>query len=306
MIADQAQTLRGLMRQSASAGDVGGTADRPALAEGTAGPARLAQAIAISSGKGGVGKSTVAVNLAVLLARMGRKVVLLDADMGTANADVLCNMMPVHTLAHVVAGRRQIEEVVVQAPGGFSLIPGASGLAQMAALSASERDRLIHQFARLEQAYDVMLIDTGAGIGPDVLGLLTAADRALIVATPDPTSITDAYALIKTAYRQCPKLDVRLLINQASSPDEALQVYTRVANVCRKFLSLDVLYAGCLLGDAAVRDSVRDRRPFTLDPRPTPASVALNALAHRLDKHAAEPEPARGGLLKRITARIAR
>lgn len=265
---------------------------------------RLAHALAISSGKGGVGKSTVAVNLAVMLASMGRRVVLLDADMGTANADVLCNVMPVHTLAHVVAGRRQIEDVIVEAPGGFSLIPGASGLAQMAALSFGERERLIQQFARLEQAYDLLLIDTGAGIGPDVLSLLTAVDRVLVVTTPDPTAITDAYAVIKAAHRQSPDFDARLLVNQAANPDEALQVYTRVANVCRKFLQLDVPYAGCLLSDNAVRDSVRLRKPFALDPRPTPAAMALSALAHRLDKHAAEPKRTRSGLIKRMTARL--
>jgi len=299
MIADQAETLRGLMRQS------GHLADAPAGQDAERGRPRLAQALAISSGKGGVGKSTVAVNLAILLSRMGRKVALLDADMGTANADVLCNVMPVHTLAHVVAGRREIEEVVVPVPGGFSLIPGASGLAQMAALSVAERERLIQQFARLEQAYDVLLIDTGAGIGPNVLGFIAAADRVLVVTTPDPTAITDAYALLKTAYRQHPDLDARVLVNQASDPTEAHQVYTRIANVCRKFLDLDVPYAGCLLSDSTVRDSVRNRRPFALDSRQTPATIALNALAHRLDKHAAEPQAARGGLLRRMTALLA-
>ncbi|MEM6504487.1 MAG: MinD/ParA family protein [Planctomycetota bacterium] len=265
---------------------------------------RLAQALAISSGKGGVGKSTVAVNLAVMLSRMGRRVALLDADMGTANADVLCNVIPVHTLAHVVSGRREIEEIAIQAPGGFSLIPGASGLAQMAALGTQERERLIDQFARLEQAYDVLLIDTGAGIGPGVLGLLTAADRVLIVTTPDPTAITDAYAVIKTAHRQNNKLDARLLVNQAADPEEARQVYTRVASVCRKFLGLDMQYAGCLLSDPFVRESIRNRRPFALDQQQNNATIAMSALAHRLDKHAAEPERARSGLLRRMTARL--
>lgn len=297
MIADQAETLRGLMKQqSRAAGQDAAQAD--------ASQPRLAHALAITSGKGGVGKSTVAVNLAILLSRMGRKVALLDADMGTANADVLCNVMPVHTLAHVVAGRKQIEEIVIQAPGGFSLIPGASGLAQMAALSIDERERLIQQFSRLEKAYDVLLIDTGAGIGPDVLTMLTSADRVLVVTTPDPTAITDAYAVIKTTYRQRPQLDIRLLVNQAKDHEEAHNVYTRVSNVCRKFLSLDVVYAGYLLSDSAVRESVRNRRPLAMDTKQAPAIIALTALAHRLDKHAAEPQGARGGLLRRMTARL--
>jgi flagellar biosynthesis protein FlhG len=300
MFVDQAQTLRGLMRDAVSTGQGAQASDPPSQR------ASLAQAIAVSSGKGGVGKSTIAVNLAIMLSRMGRKVALLDADMGTANADVLCNVMPVHTLAHVVAGRKAIEEVIVQSPGGFALIPGASGLAQMAALGVDEREHLVEQFARLEQAFDVLLIDTGAGIGPNVLGLLTAADRALIVTTPDPTAITDAYAVIKTAYRRRQDLAINLLVNQAGDQDEARQVYTRVANVCRKFLDLDVVYAGYMLRDAAVSDSVRARRPFALDQRQTPATIALSALAHRLDQHAADPANKRGGLLHRMTAWIAR
>ncbi len=304
MIADQAQTLRGLVRQQGAA-----FAEPQVHAPSSAAPeqrARLAHALAISSGKGGVGKSTVAVNLAILLSRMGRKVALLDADMGTANADVMCNVMPVHTLAHVVAGRREIEEIVVQVPGGFALIPGASGLAKMASLGQDQRKRLFEQFARLEKDYDVLLIDTGAGIGPSVLSVLTAADRALIVTTPDPTAITDAYALIKTAYRERPDLDVRLLVNQASDQDEALGVFTRIAKVCRKFLDLDVAYAGYMLRDAAVIASVRNRKPFALDPKQTQATLALSALAHRLDQHAAEPSDVRSGLIQRMTSWIAR
>jgi flagellar biosynthesis protein FlhG len=298
MIVDQAEMLRGLMRDSSQ------HADGLSIDPHEQPKPKLAQALAISSGKGGVGKSTIAVNMAILLSRMGRKVALLDADMGTANADVLCNVMPVHTLAHVVTGRRQIEEIVIQAPGGFSLIPGASGLAQMAALGSAQRERLIQQFARLEQAYDVLLIDTGAGIGPGVLGFLSAADRTLIVTTPDPTAITDAYAVIKTAHRQNAHLDARLLVNQANDPEEGRQVYTRVANVCRKFLGLDLPYAGCVLSDPYVRQSIRNRRPFAIDERQSQAAVALSALAHRLDKHAAEPEPARSGLLRRMTSRL--
>lgn len=298
MIVDQAEVLRGMMRQSAQEGhELSVPSNRPPKT-------KLAQALAVSSGKGGVGKSTMAVNLAILLSRMGRKVALLDADMGTANADVLCNVMPVHTLAHVVAGRREIEEIAIQAPGGFSLIPGASGLAQMAALGSREQQRLVEQFARLEQAYDVLLIDTGAGIGPSVLGLLTSADRVLIVTTPDPTAITDAYAVIKTAHRQNKNLDARLLVNQADDLEQGRQVYTRVGNVCRKFLGLDVPYAGCVLSDAQVRASIRNRRPFALEMKQTQATLALSALAHRLDKHAAEPKPARSGLLRRMTTRL--
>lgn len=294
MIADQAEQLRGLVE-----------AQRAAEQHTPAPPHPTAQTLAITSGKGGVGKTTVAVNLAVELARLGRRVVLLDADLGTANADVMCNVMPATTLAHVVAGRRDIEDAIAPAPGGFGLIPGASGLAQMAALGTQERDRLIQQFRRLEQAYDVLLIDTGAGVGPNVLGFLVAAERVLVVTTPDPTAITDAYAVIKTAHRKRPDLDVRLLVNMATDADEGRQVFQRVSNVCTKFLGLGITYAGFLPMDQGVRASVRMRLPFVLGERTTPAAIGMNALAHRLDKHAAEPSR-RGGLLRRMTTWLSR
>lgn len=286
MIADQAEALRGLVQDH--------LIDPPA-------PRRAAHTLAITSGKGGVGKSTVAVNLAVELARMGRKVVLLDADLGTANADVLCNVMPPATLAHVVAGRREIEDIIVQAPGGFDLVGGASGLAQMAALNTYERDRLIQQFHRLEMRYDVVMIDTGAGVGPNVLGLVVAAQRVLVVTTPDPTAITDAYAVIKTAHRIRPDINIRLLVNQVADHEEATNVYNRISGVCRKFLDLHISFAGYIPFDQAVRNSIRERRPFVLGDRSNPAATCMNALAHRLDQHAAEPGDHGGGLLKRMT-----
>ncbi|MGB0767497.1 MAG: hypothetical protein ACPGYV_07280, partial [Phycisphaeraceae bacterium] len=138
------------------------------------------------------------------------------------------------------------------------------------------------------------------------LAFAAAAHTTLVVTTPEPTAITDAYAVIKTAHRQRPDLDARLIVNQAGDPDEGLHVYTRVANVCRKFLRLDLPYAGCLLRDPIVSQSVRLRRPFALDAKQSPAAVALSALAHRLDKHAAEPQAERTGLIKRMTARLVR
>jgi len=291
MIVDQAQVLRGMVEAQRSERGVAGLG---------------AQTLAITSGKGGVGKSTVAVNLAVELTRLGRRVVLLDADLGTANADVMCNVMPSITLAHVVAGRREIEDAVIPAPGGFDLIPGASGLSQMAMLSDYERKRLLEQFSRLEAAYDVLMIDTGAGVGPNVLGFLIATQRILVVTTPDPTAITDAYAVIKTAHRQQQDLDVRLLVNMAGDHDEARQVYQRISNVCRKFLGLSIVYAGYVPMDPVVRESIRERKPFVIDNRQVPAAICLNALAHRLDRHAQEPRPAGGGLLRRMTTWLTR
>jgi flagellar biosynthesis protein FlhG len=264
---------------------------------------RRARVVAISSGKGGVGKSNIAVNLAIRLSGMGRSVVLLDADLGTADADVLCGLQPVSTLAHVVAGRKTIVQAAIDAPGGFRLVPGASGLAQMAALSEFERGRLIQLVGELEATADVILVDTGAGVSPNVLGFFLAADEQVVVTTPEPTAMADAYALIKTANRQSQDLDIRVLVNLVRDPAEGRAVYDRLDAVCRRFLNLHVRYAGHVSLDPRVTLAVRRRRPFVLEYPTCDASACIGQLAHRLDRHAAEP---RGeGLLRRMVLWLA-
>lgn len=297
MITDQAQMLREAVERQARP-------DFPALpspAKASAGP--RARTIAITSGKGGVGKTTMSVNLAVQLSRLRRKVVLLDADLGTANADVLCNLSAPTGLAHVVAGRKQLEEVMVDAPGGFRLIPGASGLAQMAALSEYERRNVLDQLQQLESRMDVILIDTGAGVSPNVLGFLVAAGEVLVVTTPEPTSITDAYAVIKTLVRQKPDASISLILNMVRDEAEARDVFARVASVCRKFLNVSPRYAGHMLSDVRVQMSIRRRQPFALDASAQQARASLDRLAHRLDRHAM---PARSeGLFRRMAGWLA-
>jgi len=277
MIVDQAETLRGMVRQQQQ------------RQSNQVANVRLAHTIAVTSGKGGVGKTTVAVNLAVQLSKMGRKVILIDADLGTANADVMCNILASANLAHVVAGRKSMRDAVVKAPGGFGLIPGASGLSQMAALGEYERDRLIRHVHELEEQTDLILIDTGAGVHPNVLGFTFAADQILVVTTPEPTAITDAYAVIKTISRQKEDAQFRLLINMTRDEKEARAVYNRIASVCRKFLQLSPSYAGYLVSDPRVPLSIRRRRPFVLDNVSSLAVDCVNQLAHRLDRHASQP-----------------
>jgi flagellar biosynthesis protein FlhG len=155
-----------------------------------------AQTIAITSGKGGVGKTNLSVNLSAVLAAMKRRVVLIDADLGLANADILCNVQPRFNLAHVVAGQRRLAEVMMPVPGGFSLIPGASGLAKMADLAETDRRRIVTDLDSVAENADVLIIDTGAGIGRNVLSFTSSADHVVIVTTPEPTAITDAYAVL--------------------------------------------------------------------------------------------------------------
>jgi flagellar biosynthesis protein FlhG len=259
-----------------------------------------ASVIAVTSGKGGVGKSNVAVNLAVQLASAGKSVVLLDADLGLANADVLCNIDLPFNLAHVIARKKELKEVMVKGPGGFKLIGGASGLARMADLSDDDRQRLVAALAELELQADVILIDTGAGISPNVLSFTRAADHVLVVTTPEPTAITDAYAVVKVISRDGAVHRVSLLVNQVRAPAEAKIVYDRIAKVARQFLNISVFDAGHIPADDNVPMAVRRRVPFSLA---FPRSAATQGIAHlaiRLEQGVATTlQPA--GFFQRMT-----
>ncbi len=245
---------------------------------------RRASVFAITSGKGGVGKSNISVNLAIQLAAAGKRVVLLDADLGLANADVLCNVDLPCNLSHVIARKKELHEVLIAAPGGFSLIGGASGLARMADLSDDDRDRIIFALGELEQTADVILIDTGAGISPNVLSFTRAADHVLIVTTPEPTAITDAYAVVKVLSRDPGERRVSLLVNQVRNANEAKVVHGRIAQVAKQFLGVSVLDAGFMVSDDNVPLAVRRRIPFVLGNPKCPASQCVAQLAMRLQQ----------------------
>ena len=273
-----------------------GAAPRPRRATRT-------QTLTIASGKGGVGKTTISVNLATQLARMGRRVVLLDADLGTANVDVMCNLAPVGTLADVVAGHRTMLEVAVEAPGGFRVVPGASGLAELAALERDTLNHLAAQVASLEAEADLLLIDTGAGVGPAVLAFCAAAERNLIVTTPEPTAIADAYALIKAIHSRAfggEPPETQLLVNQCHDAAEGRAVFQRISGVSQHFLNADLRYAGHVAMDARVQRAVRRRTPFTLDAPNCAASQCLDRLAHGLDRDAMPPLNTQQPLVQRL------
>ena len=303
---DQATTLRSLVQQQA-----------PAVPSAVAAaPPRLrarASVIAITSGKGGVGKSNVAVNLAIKLSAAGKRVVLLDADLGLANADVLCNIELPCNLSHVIARKKDLQDVMVKAPGGFRLIGGASGLARMADLTDFDRQRIVDALAELEAAADIILIDTGAGISPNVLSFTRAADQVLVLTTPEPTAITDAYAVIKVISRAATGgaghslagddagRQISLLVNQVRSPGEARVVHERIAKVARQFLGVSVLDAGYLYADEQVPVAVRKRTPFVLASPRCPASQCVTQLAMRLEQGVAESELLHGGFFQRMS-----
>ena len=260
---DQATQLRSLVRQQRS---------------------RRASVIAITSGKGGVGKSNIAVNLSIKLASAGKSVVLLDADLGLANADVLCNIDLPFNLSHVIARKKELHEVMVTGPGGFKLVGGASGLARMADLTDFDRRRIIEALGAVEYSADTILIDTGAGISPNVLSFTRTADHVLVVTTPEPTAITDAYAAIKVISKAGTDRSISLLVNQVRSAAEAKLVHDRVAKVAKNFLGVNVLDAGHMVADEHVRRAVLQRVPFVLSAPKCGASFCISQLAMRFEQ----------------------
>jgi flagellar biosynthesis protein FlhG len=292
-VIDQATQLRSLMRDQR-----GG---EPTVARPGATPVHRASVIAITSGKGGVGKTNISVNLAIKLASAGKRVVLLDADLGLANADVICNIDLPANLSHVIARRKDLNDVMVKAPGGFSLIGGASGLARMADLSDADRQRLVDAMGELEKSADVILVDTGAGISPNVLAFTRAADEVLVITTPEPTAITDAYAVIKVISRDNAERRVSLLVNQVRNAEEARVVHERIAKVARQFLNLRIYDAGSIPADEQVSGAVRKRSPFVISAPRCPASHAVAQLAMRLQQGVAGASVQGGGFVNRMS-----
>jgi len=244
--------------------------------------ARETRTIAVASGKGGVGKSNVALNLSILLSVSGKRVALVDGDLGLANLDVLVGVNVRANLSHVIAGKKRLKDVIIDLPCGVQFIPGASGLVKMASLSEFERARLIEELTALEADNDVIVIDCGAGISSEVLRLSTAAEQVLAVTTPEPTAITDTYALIKVLTQRGYRGQISLLVNFASSRHEARVTCERVSEVARQFLGRQVFDGGHVLDDPTVSEAVCRREPLVLAYPKCPASRCIAALATRL------------------------
>ncbi|MFM7135049.1 MAG: MinD/ParA family protein [Planctomycetota bacterium] len=269
---------------------------------------RLARAIAISSGKGGVGKTNLAVSLAVAFAERGARTALLDADLGLANADVLCGITPRATLEDVVTGERRLDEVMVHAPGGFRLVPGASGVSRLADLGSAQRRLVLEQLLSLERGLEFLLIDTGAGIGANSMTFAAAAHSVLVVCTPEPTSIADAYGAIKTLVARGAAEQLQLVVNMASSAEEARAVHARIDRVARTFLGARIALAAAIPIDPSVPAAVRRREPVLLFAPQSPAAMAIRRLAARLAGESASPrlEEARSGFLARLSGLLRR
>lgn len=264
----------------------------PGSAEGNAGvPLKpIGKVIAVTSGKGGVGKTFVSANLAAAMAKRGQRVLVLDADLGLANLDVVLNLYPKITLHDVFTGKAKLEEAIIRAPGGFSVLLAGSGMVEYSRLTPEVRGDFLRIMNGLVPHYDVVILDTGAGISDVVLFAVSLASEVLVVATPEPTSLTDAYATIKVLVAQQKRQTIRLVINQTARLGDGRAITTQLQQVLDRFVTTDtgkpvrLVHMGDIPADPAVRQAVM-RRQLLLQAMPgSPAALAISQLAVKVEE----------------------
>jgi len=242
-----------------------------------------------------VGKTSVAVNLATALGSTGRRVMLLDGDLSLANVDVFLGMSPRHTMAHVLSGERTLEEIIVESPHGIHIVPGASGIADLANLSAAAHLNLVQAFSTLSTRVDVMIVDTAAGISHSVVQFTQASQHVLVVVCDEPASLTDAYALIKVLSRNHNVGRFAVLANMVRAPGEGEILFQKLQRVAGKFLDVTLDYVGEIPEDPYLRRAIREQRPVISAFPASPATRAFKKLALRADKWPV-PDGPRGNL----------
>ncbi len=254
-----------------------------------------ARIIAVTSGKGGVGKTFVSANLAAALTRRGLRVLVLDADLGLANLDVVLNLHPKTTLHDVFTGKAQLEDAVIKAPGGFSVVLAGSGMVEYSRLTPEVRNEFFNVIQTLAPQYDVVLLDTGAGISDVVLFSVSLAQEVLIVATPEPTSLTDAYAAIKVLATQQKRQHVRMVVNQAARAGDGRAITGQLQQVLDRFVTTDsgrpvrLIHMGDIPADSSVREAVMRRQLLMLQMPGCPAALAVAQLANKLESTLLKP-----------------
>lgn len=261
---DQAERLRNIIRQQNK-------------------KQHLARVITVTSGKGGVGKSNISVNLAIQLSRLGQKVVILDADFGLANIEVMLGLRPKYNLADMMFHGKNVKDVIAQGPENIGFISGGSGLREMTNLTRDQIQNLVLSMYELDQVADVVIIDTGAGISDSVIDLVLCSTQVLLVATPEPTSITDAYALLKTLQRQSEfdrsRMKIQVIGNRTHSYEEGQELYRKLSTVAGKFLEMEMEYIGCVPDDVKLQNAVMKQEPVSIAYPNAASSRALMDLA---------------------------
>ena len=255
----------------------------------------VGKVLAVTSGKGGVGKTFVSANLAAALAKLGHRVLVLDADLGLANLDVVLNLYPKITLHDVFTGKAKLEEAIIRAPGGFSVLLAGSGMVEYSRLTPEVRDDFLRIMNGLVPHYDVVLLDTGAGISDVVLFAVSLASEVLVVATPEPTSLTDAYATIKVLVGQQKRQTIRMVINQTARLGDGRAITVQLQQVLDRFVATDparpikLVHMGDIPADNAVRQAIM-RRQLLMQATPgCPAAMAISQLALKLEETVISP-----------------
>jgi flagellar biosynthesis protein FlhG len=287
---DQAEKLREMMRRKS------GSLEKPSGRDG-----KKTRIITVTSGKGGVGKTNVSVNMALAYARAGKKVVVMDADLGLANVNVMLNMIPKFNLYHVIRKQKTMREIMIDTEYGISIVAGASGFSKIANLNDTERQHFIEELETLSAA-DIIIIDTSAGVSSNVLDFVAAADDAVIVTTPEPTAITDAYGIIKIIATEINNLNMglKLVVNRVKNVTEAKKVADKMINITGQFLNLKVEYLGFIYDDEAVSRSVLRQRPFMVMEPKCRASMCIQHIVGRMDKTELKGNGGFGKMFKRF------
>jgi flagellar biosynthesis protein FlhG len=273
---DQADTLREMARMARK-----NSVPDSAIAAGGS-DQRGIRVISVTSGKGGVGKSNVVTNLAIALSTQGKKVLILDADLGLGNLDVLLGLSPVYNLNNVLNGEKSISEILVDGPASIKIIPAGSGVQEFTSLGQHEKLKLLDELEMLEESFDVMIVDTEAGISENVTYFTAAAQEIIVVVTPEPTSITDAYALIKLLATQYSEHHFKVLVNIAKDSEDALEVFRKLANVAGRFLDISLDYLGCVVRDEKLVEAVKRQKAVSELFPESDAAACFTTLAKRV------------------------
>jgi len=255
---------------------------------------KTCKVITITSGKGGEGKTNFTVNFAIGLAQAGLKVVILDADFGLANIDVIMGSTATSNLLDLIEGRKNILEIMCEGPENIKFISGGSGIEQLINLNEDQIDALVHNMAMLDDVADVILVDTGAGLSESVMRFVLAADEVILVTTPEPTSITDAYALIKLVAKRDREKRINIVVNRAENRSEASDIAYRISFVAEKFLGMKINALGYILYDEAVVKSVKMQQPYMIAFPAGKASVNMKEICNKMIVN----KQARNGILK--------
>ena len=239
--------------------------------------------IAVTSGKGGVGKTNLSVNIGIALSQMGRRVVLMDADMGLANVDILLGVYPSFNLSHLLSGEKTLDEIMIDGPSGLRVIPGASGIQKMSELTATEQASVIHAFSESDQDIDVLIVDTAAGISSSVVNFARASQEIIVVVCDEPTSLTDAYAFIKLLNRDYGLSNFHVITNMVQTVQQGHALFQKLSKVTDRYLDVTLRFAGAVPYDEYLRKSVQKQNPVVTGFPRSKAALALKTIAARID-----------------------